>query len=62
MLLYLAGLTCNEDTGAQKGGFLNTAGEEASPSCFPTRPLAARTFLAKKMIGSLAPVRPDRPN
>lgn len=28
VLFYLAGLTCTEDTGAQKGGFLNTAGEE----------------------------------
>ena len=27
ILFYLAGLTCNEDTGAQKGGFLVTAGE-----------------------------------
>jgi len=26
-IIYLAGLTCNEDTGFQKGGFLNKAGE-----------------------------------
>jgi S-formylglutathione hydrolase len=26
-IIYLAGLTCNEDTGFQKGGFLNRAGE-----------------------------------
>lgn len=35
VLLYLAGLTCNEDTGAQKGGFLNTAGEEGLAVVFP---------------------------
>jgi S-formylglutathione hydrolase len=28
VIFYLAGLTCNEDTGAQKGGILNKAGEE----------------------------------
>ena len=27
VLFYLAGLSCNEDTGCQKGGFLTTAGE-----------------------------------
>ncbi|KAK4685623.1 S-formylglutathione hydrolase, partial [Tremellales sp. Uapishka_1] len=27
-IIYLAGLTCNEDTGAQKGAFLNKAGQE----------------------------------
>jgi S-formylglutathione hydrolase len=26
-IIYLAGLTCNEDTGFQKGGFINKAGE-----------------------------------
>ena len=35
VLFYLAGLTCNEDTGAQKGGFLNTAGEEGIAVVFP---------------------------
>ena len=35
MLFYLAGLTCNEDTGAQKGGFLNTAGKEGIAVVFP---------------------------
>lgn len=35
VLLYLAGLTCNEDTGAQKGGFLNAAGEEGLAVVFP---------------------------
>ncbi|KAK1925430.1 carboxylesterase [Papiliotrema laurentii] len=35
VLFYLAGLTCNEDTGAQKGGFLNTAGQEGIAVVFP---------------------------
>lgn len=35
ILFYLAGLTCNEDTGAQKGGILNTAGEEGLAVVFP---------------------------
>ncbi|ORY34273.1 putative Carboxylesterase [Naematelia encephala] len=35
ILFYLAGLTCNEDTGAQKGGFLNTAGKEGIAMIFP---------------------------
>ena len=35
ILFYLAGLTCNEDTGAQKGGILNTAGEEGLAVIFP---------------------------
>lgn len=35
VLFYLAGLTCNEDTGAQKGGFLNTAGKEGIAVVFP---------------------------
>lgn len=35
ILFYLAGLTCNEDTGAQKGGILNTAGQEGIAVVFP---------------------------
>ena len=35
VLFYLAGLTCNEDTGAQKGGILNKAGEEGLAVVFP---------------------------
>ncbi|WRT64304.1 S-formylglutathione hydrolase [Kwoniella shivajii] len=35
VLFYLAGLTCNEDTGAQKGGMLNKAGEEGIAIVFP---------------------------
>ncbi|WVF70320.1 S-formylglutathione hydrolase [Kwoniella sp. CBS 6097] len=35
VLFYLAGLTCNEDTGAQKGGFLNAAGKEGIAVVFP---------------------------
>ncbi|KIR97287.1 S-formylglutathione hydrolase [Cryptococcus deuterogattii 2001/935-1] len=35
VLFYLAGLTCTEDTGAQKGGFLNTAGKEGIALVFP---------------------------
>lgn len=35
VLFYLAGLTCNEDTGAQKGGILNTAGQEGLAVVFP---------------------------
>jgi S-formylglutathione hydrolase len=35
VLFYLAGLTCNEDTGAQKGGMLNKAGEEGIAVVFP---------------------------
>ncbi|WVR06027.1 S-formylglutathione hydrolase [Kwoniella sp. DSM 27419] len=35
LLFYLAGLTCNEDTGSQKGGFLNAAGEHGLAVVFP---------------------------
>ncbi|EIW72549.1 hypothetical protein TREMEDRAFT_66940 [Tremella mesenterica DSM 1558] len=35
VLFYLTGLTCTEDTGAQKGGILNTAGEENIAVVFP---------------------------
>ena len=35
VIFYLAGLTCNEDIGAQKGGLLNTAGEEGVAIVFP---------------------------
>ncbi|AAW46797.1 hypothetical protein CNBM1600 [Cryptococcus deneoformans B-3501A] len=35
VLFYLAGLTCTEDTGAQKGGFFNTAGKEGIALVFP---------------------------
>lgn len=35
VLFYLAGLTCTEDTGAQKGGFLNAAGKEGIALVFP---------------------------
>lgn len=35
VLFYLAGLACNEDTGAQKGGILNTAGKEGIAVVFP---------------------------
>ena len=34
-LTYLAGLTCTEDTGAQKGGFFNTAAEHGIAIVFP---------------------------
>lgn len=34
-LTYLAGLTCTEDTGAQKGGFFNTAAEHGIALVFP---------------------------
>ena len=30
VLYYLAGLTCNEDTGAQKGGFLRDAAKHGT--------------------------------
>lgn len=35
VLFYLAGLTCTEDTAAQKGGFFNTAAEEGIALVFP---------------------------
>lgn len=35
VLFYLAGLTCTEDTGAQKGGLFNTAGKEGIALVFP---------------------------
>lgn len=35
VLFYLAGLTCTEDTGAQKGGLLNQAGKEDIALVFP---------------------------
>ena len=35
VLFYLAGLTCTEDTGCQKGGFLNKAGDEGIAVIFP---------------------------
>ena len=35
VLFYLAGLTCTEDTGAQKGGFLNEAGKHGIAIVFP---------------------------
>ncbi|GAA5981115.1 hypothetical protein JCM5350_007160 [Sporobolomyces pararoseus] len=35
VLYYLAGLTCNEDTGAQKGGFLRDAAEQGIALVFP---------------------------
>ncbi|EJT49870.1 carboxylesterase [Trichosporon asahii var. asahii CBS 2479] len=35
VLFYLAGLTCTEDTGAQKGGFFNTAAKEGIALVFP---------------------------
>jgi len=35
VLYYLAGLTCNEDTGAWKGGFLRDAAEEGIALVFP---------------------------
>ncbi|GAA6059035.1 hypothetical protein JCM10212_001260 [Sporobolomyces blumeae] len=35
VLYYLAGLTCNEDTGAQKGGFLRDAAAEGIALVFP---------------------------
>ena len=42
VLFYLAGRTCNEDTGCQKGGFLNTAGEEGiAVVCPDTSPRGA---------------------
>jgi len=34
-LIYLAGLTCTEDTGAQKGSFLAAAGSEGIALLFP---------------------------
>lgn len=35
VLYYLAGLTCTEDTGAQKGGFLKDASEHGLAIVFP---------------------------
>lgn len=35
VLYYLAGLTCNEDTGAQKGGFLRDASKHGIALVFP---------------------------
>ncbi|GAA5944967.1 S-formylglutathione hydrolase [Sporobolomyces koalae] len=35
VVYYLAGLTCNEDTGAQKGGFLRDASEHGIALVFP---------------------------
>lgn len=35
VLFYLAGLTCTEDTGAQKGGLFNTAADEGIALVFP---------------------------
>ena len=35
VLFYLAGLTCTEDTGAQKGGFLRDAAEHSLALVFP---------------------------
>ncbi|KZT35632.1 carbohydrate esterase family 1 protein [Sistotremastrum suecicum HHB10207 ss-3] len=35
VLIYLAGLTCTEDTGAQKGGFLRDASAEGIAIIFP---------------------------
>ncbi|WOO83538.1 S-formylglutathione hydrolase [Vanrija pseudolonga] len=35
VLFYLAGLTCTEDTGAQKGGLFNSAGKEGIALVFP---------------------------
>jgi len=35
LLIYLAGLTCTEDTGAQKGGFLRDAADEGLAILFP---------------------------
>lgn len=35
VLYYLAGLTCNEDTGAHKGGFIRDAAAEAIAIVFP---------------------------
>lgn len=34
-IYYLAGLTCNEDTGAQKGAFLRDAANEGLAVVFP---------------------------
>jgi len=35
VLVYLAGLTCTEDTGAQKGGFIGPAAKEGIALLFP---------------------------
>lgn len=35
VLIYLAGLTCNEDTGAQKGGFFHSATKHGLAIVFP---------------------------
>jgi len=35
LLVYLAGLTCTEDTGAQKGGFLHVAASQGIAILFP---------------------------
>jgi S-formylglutathione hydrolase len=43
VLYYLAGLTCTEDTGAQKGGFLRDAAEHGIALVFPdTSPRGAK--------------------
>jgi len=43
VLYYLAGLTCNADTGAQKGGFLRDAAEQGIALVFPdTSPRGAK--------------------
>ena len=43
VLYYLAGLTCTEDVGAQKGGFLRDASEQGVALVFPdTSPRGAK--------------------
>lgn len=43
ILYYLAGLTCTEDTGAQKGGFLRDASEQGIAMVFlDTSPRGAK--------------------
>ncbi|CAO1623044.1 unnamed protein product [Parajaminaea phylloscopi] len=43
IIYYLAGLTCTEDNGAQKGGFFETASKEGIAICFPdTSPRGAK--------------------
>lgn len=43
ILYYLAGLTCTEDNGAQKGGFFETAAKEEIAIVFPdTSPRGAK--------------------
>ncbi|RSH92954.1 hypothetical protein EHS25_008402 [Saitozyma podzolica] len=53
VLWYLAGLTCNEDTGAQKGGFLNSAGEQGVAVVFPDTSPRGRACRVRRTIGSL---------